>query len=71
MCRDARMSWAQGETETDQCPVDPGPDERTRPGRRALVFRAKRDRVAMKVQELKAFLGLSKRYRHLNIFGWR
>src|SRR3989344_6024781 len=45
-----------GETETDQGPVDLGPGERARHGRRAPVFRAKRDRVAMKARERPALL---------------
>lgn len=40
-----------GETESDQGPVDFGSGERARHGRCAPVFRAKRDRVAMKAQE--------------------
>ena len=47
----ARMSRAQGETESDQGPVDLGPGERVRHGWRALGFRAKQDGVAMKAQE--------------------
>ena len=44
----ANVARGQGETETDQGPVDLGPGERARQGWRALDFRAKRDRVAMK-----------------------
>jgi phosphomethylpyrimidine synthase len=44
----ANVARGQGETETDQGPVDLGPGERARHGWRAPDFRAKRDRVAMK-----------------------